>query len=72
MEVWDERNYQIEKQVWNGTGALNGTIDNDGAVDNGDGTVGIPITGHGMAAGNEFYTDNAVGEKESGVNDGFG
>jgi len=50
--VWDESKFVVEKQYWSGTKKINGTVDNAAVVDNGDGTVQIPITAHGMSEGN--------------------
>jgi hypothetical protein len=44
-------NQVVETVRYNGTGALNGVLANSAVVDNGDGTVGIVITGHGLTAG---------------------
>uniref|UniRef100_A0A6M3IST8 Tail protein n=1 Tax=viral metagenome TaxID=1070528 RepID=A0A6M3IST8_9ZZZZ len=49
-KVWDERNYVIDKQYWSGTKTMHGLIKNAAAVDNGDGTVQIPMDAHGMSA----------------------
>ncbi len=51
-KVWDERHAVIDKQLWSGTGALNGTLDNSAVVDTGGGLVTIAITAHGMVVGN--------------------
>ena len=51
METWDERYRRIEKVRMTGTAALNGTLDNTAVSDNGDGTVDIAITGHGLTEG---------------------
>lgn len=51
-KVWDERHAVIDKQLWSGTGALNGTLDNSAAADAGGGLVRIAITAHGMVVGN--------------------
>lgn len=51
-KVWDERWAVIDKQLWSGTAALNGTLDNSAVSDQGGGLVRIAITAHGMAVGN--------------------
>lgn len=50
-QVWNEKYQAIEIVHMNGTKKLNGTLDNSAVSDNGDGTVDIAITGHGIAAG---------------------
>jgi hypothetical protein len=60
MKTWNEKFYQIEKQLWSGTKKLNGTINNAAAVDNGDGDTRIPITAHGMSAGNMIRIAGSV------------
>jgi hypothetical protein len=59
-KVWDEGHYVIEKQYWSGTKKLNGTLDNAAAADNTDGDTRIPITGHGMVAGNQIQIAGSV------------
>src|SRR4030042_142913 len=52
MKVWNERFFKIAHQYMSGTKKMNGTLANSAVVDNGDGTVGIVITAHGLSAGN--------------------
>jgi hypothetical protein len=59
-KVWQEGLYVIEKKKWSGTKKLNGTIDNAAAVDHGTGMVRIPITAHGMTAGNMIRIAGSV------------
>lgn len=49
MDVWNEIQKTIQKYVVYGD-VLTGTLDNAAVVDNGDGTVDITITGHGLVA----------------------
>lgn len=51
QKIYNERWMAIETVYMSGNRKLNYTIDNAAAVDNGSGTVRIPITGHGMDAG---------------------
>lgn len=53
-KVWNEKLWVIDKQTWDGTKKLNGTIDNAAAVDAGSGLVTIPITANGLKAGNQI------------------
>lgn len=52
MKTWNEKFYQIDHAYLSGTKAINGTLANSAVVDNGNGTVGIVITAHGLTAGN--------------------
>lgn len=55
MDTFDEKIYAIETFNAAGSGNMSQTLDNDVAVDNGDGTVQIPITGHGYKAESYLY-----------------
>jgi hypothetical protein len=50
-QIWNEKYQHIEIERCNGTKKLNGTLANSAVVDNGDGTVNIVITAHGLTAG---------------------
>jgi len=51
MNTWDKKNIIIDRSRLYGTGALNGTLANSAVINNGDGTVGIVITAHGLIDG---------------------
>jgi hypothetical protein len=52
MKIWKTEWEQIEHAYLSGTKAMNGALADATVVDNGDGTVGIPITAHGLSANN--------------------
>lgn len=53
MKVWNEKWAVIDHAYLSGTKAMNSTLANAAVIDNGDGTVGIGITAHGLSAGNK-------------------
>jgi hypothetical protein len=51
VQNWNEDFCVVEIQNMSGTRRLNGTLANSAVVNNGDGTVNIVITNHGLTAG---------------------
>jgi len=51
QKIWNEKFMCNETIQMSGTRRLNGTLDNTAVVNNGDGTVNIAITNHGLTAG---------------------